>query len=222
MSRDIVNPITDEKGRERHPAWALIGASRVSSSGGAVLFESDIRHQHYVVVTLTTASRTRDLNRDWIYGEKKFVEVAMSEAQWASFVSTMNVGQGVPATLLRREDERNVPGMPYEPRLRESMAEVRGAADKYISRIREAFDTYANHKTVGNLRDLEATIKNATSNIAFTAKSLDEHAENVVQRARADIEAMVMHKAQQLGLEPGDITSSPIELTAGDVVEEPS
>jgi hypothetical protein len=214
VARDIVDPTVDEKGREYHPAWALIGAHRVSHGGGAVLFDSDIRHEHYVTVRISTASRMRDLNRDWLLSEREFVEVAMSEAQWASFVSSMNSGQGVPCTLTRREDELNVPGMPYEPRLQQSMAEVRGAADKTIAAIREAFDTYAAHKTVGNLRSLQYAIENATPNVMFAAKSLTEHAENVVQRAKADIEAMVVHKARQLGIEPTELGTH--ELTAGD------
>jgi hypothetical protein len=54
------------------------------------------------------------------------------------------------------------------------------------------------------------------ANMTFAAKSLSEHAENVVQRARADVEAMVLAKAAQLGLEPGDLGVSLPQLSAGD------
>jgi len=37
----------------------------------------------------------------------------------------------------------------------------------------------------------------------------------VVQRARADIEAMVVAKAESLGIEPGDLGVSVGQLTAG-------
>lgn len=52
-------------------------------------------------------------------------------------------------------------------------------------------------------------------NVAFAARSLNEHAENVVQRARADIEAMVLSKATQLGLDPADLGTVP-QLETGD------
>lgn len=215
MKRKIVNPVPNERGDETHPAWALIGASRVNQSPpGAVLFDSDIQHQHYVTVTLSTASRQRRLNHDWLHSERRIVEIAMSEAQWASFVSSMNVGQGVPCTLLYREREM-IPGMPYEPRLAESMDEVHNASDKAMEAIREAFTTYAEHRTKANLRSLEYAIKNTPDNMAFAARSLSAHAENVVQRARADIEAMVLTKAEQLGLNPAELGSVPL-LTEGE------
>jgi hypothetical protein len=208
MPRDIVNPAVDEDGRESHPAWAMIGASRVSSGPpGATLFDSDIRHAHTVMVRISTASRKRDLHRDWLYGERQFVEVEMSEAQWASFVSSMNVGSGVPCTVRFRADADPpiVPGMPFDSRLQASMDEVRTAADDAAAAVAEAFATYAAHKTAANLRSLEWTIKNMPANLEFAASSLTRHTEDVVQKARADIEAFVVAKAGQLGIEPGEL-----------------
>src|SRR5205085_12031249 len=99
MSRpEIVEPTVGEDGEETHPAWALIGASRVQSGPpGATLFDSELRHQHYVTITLRQASRKRNLNRDWLHAESRLpiIEVAVSEAQWAQFVTSMNQGDGV-------------------------------------------------------------------------------------------------------------------------------
>lgn len=217
MARAVVEPTSADHGSEQHPAWVLLGASRVSSSPpGVSLFDSDIRHQHYVVVSLKRATRKRDLGHDWKFGRETIIEVAMSEAQWASFVSSMNTGDGVPATLQfdRTQDNPEVPGVPYAPRLQLSMDEVHGAAAHAEAKVREAFTAYKEHKTAGNLRDLEIAIGHMTPNIDFAAQSLSEHAENVVQRARADIEAFVVQKAQQLGLEPGDL-GRPLLLEAG-------
>lgn len=206
--RATEKPTTTEHGDEAHPAWGLIGASRVSSSPpGAALFDSDIQHQHYVVVRLSRATRKRDLGHDWQHGAEQLIEVAMSEAQWASFVSTMNVGQGVPCTIERvgRED---MPGVEYEPRLALSMGEVDNAAHKAMEEIQAAFDAYEESKTKANRDRLKYAIQNAPANMGFAAKTLSKHAENVVQRARADIEAMVVSKAEQLGIEPGDIADT--------------
>lgn len=206
MPREITEPTLNEHGAQTHPSWAMIGASRVSTGPqGAVLFDSDIRHQHSVVVRISTASRKRDLNRDWLHPEREFVEVEMSEAQWASFVSSMNVGSGVPCTIRRRENDYAVPGAPFAPRLQESMDEVRDAAAHAAEKVAEAFAAYEAHKTAANRNTLKYAIENMPANITFAAKSLSEHAENVVQRARADIEAMVVTKAQQLGIDPSDI-----------------
>lgn len=198
-------PTLTEGGEETHPAWGLIGASRVSTSPpGASLFDSDIRHQHYVVVRVRKASRKRNLGHDWKHGEEEIVEVAMSEAQWASFVSSMNVGDGVPCTIERLGWEP-VPGVEHQPRLALSMEEVRDAAAKSMEEINEALAAYTEKKTTANLRDLEARIRNAPANMTFAAETLSKHGENVVQRARADVEAMVVTKAKQLGIDPAEI-----------------
>jgi hypothetical protein len=193
----------------------MISASRVTSHPGAVLFDSDIRHQHYVTVNISGARRQRDLNRDWLHTDKTEIEVSMSEAQWASFVSSMNT-TGVPTTITYKKGEGGIPRIPYEPRLQESMDEVHGATDKAMARVREAFFAYKEKKNVANLRSLEAAIANAPSNMEFAATSLSEHAENVVQRARADIEAMVWAKAERLGIEASDLGFGHPQLTEGE------
>lgn len=213
----MAEPTRDEHGDEQHPAWVLVGVARVSASPpGAVLFDSDIRHQHFVIVSVKRATRRRDLNHDWKHGRETIVEFAMSEAQWASFVSSMNVGSGVPATLQwdATKDDPMVPGMPFAPRLQVSMDEVHGAAVEAQKAVQAAFAAYQEKKTAGNLRTLQATIQNMAPNIDFAARSLSEHAENVVQRAQADIEAFVVQKAQQIGLDPADLGGMP-ELTTG-------
>lgn len=222
--REVIEPTVVEKDpkwgdQERHPAWGMIGVSKVQvGPPGSTLFDSDIYHGHTIVVRISTASRRRDLNRDWLHAEQEFVEVEMSEAQWASFVSSPNSGSGVPCTIRRREDDLLVPGVPHAPRLQESITEVKNAAEKAFANVQEAFATYKEKKSAANLRSLEAALANAPANIAFTADSLTEHTENVVQRARADIEAMVTSKAQQLGLEAGDVETP--ALTAPDDPEE--
>lgn len=217
VSRRTTPIAHDEHGNETHPAWVVIGASRVSHSPpGAILFDSDVRHQHYVVIAVSEAKRKRELHRDWVGGGKRIVELAMSEAQWASFVSAMNSGVGVPATLQFREgaDDPDVPGLPYDPRLAHSINEVRDAADRAQLHVLEAFKAYKEHKTVANLRTLQAAIENMTANIEFSARSLAEHAENVVQRAKADIEAFVVGKARQLGIDPAEMEGR-LELGRG-------
>lgn len=217
MTREVVEPTTDEYGAETHPSWIVVGAYRGSvSRPGAALFDSDIRHQHVVTVRVSEARRKRELNYDWIGGGKQLMEFTFSEAQWASFVSAMNSGSGVPATLDWHGEE--IPRAPYDPRLAYSIDEVRGAAKKAQEDVKRAFEAYREKKTVGNLRHLEAMIDNLPANIAYAAESLTEHAENVVQRAKADIEAFVINKAEQLGLSPADIGTP--QLGPGSTEEE--
>lgn len=211
MRPEDQEPTLDKHGNETHPAFGFINAHRISSSPGAVLFDSDIKHGYFVRVTISTATRKRDLNQDWMYAGRMLVEVDMSEAQWASFVSSMNTS-GVPCTLSRTESGDR-PGLTYAPRLAESMKEVHGAADKAFDKIKAAMAVYehlVNTKAGAverreALRVLHYTIENATSNVDFAGRTLVEHAENVVQRSRADIEAMVLSHADRLGIDRADL-----------------
>lgn len=193
---------------ESNPAYALIGAYRTQGTP-TTLFDSDIQHSHTVVVKIEHAERARDLHRDWIHGRKQIIEIQMSEAQWASFVSSMN-SSGVPCTLLWTEQDGQIPRLEYAPRLEQSMNETRKAADEMMESVLAAFNTYKEHKTVGNLRSLEAAIANAGSNVEFAAKSLSAHAENVVTKARADIEAMVSEYAAHHQLESVPTLALPV------------
>jgi hypothetical protein len=218
--RKVSEPTQDEYGYDIHPAFGLIQAHRISSAPGAVLFDSDIRHEYFMRVTIFEAHRKRDHHHDRSHTGRVLMEVDMSEAQWASFVSSPNT-YGVPCTITARSDDYFVDSLPFQPRLQESMREVHGAAEQAFAKIKEARDAYealpntpAKPKKEA-LSTLHWAIEHATSNVDFAAKSLGEHVENVVQRARNDIETMMVNKAQQMGLTPGQLGVT-LELEAGD------
>lgn len=206
--REIVEPELVERyghEQEEHPAFALIGVSRYQSGPpGHVLFDSDIQHHHYVMVTIQTAVRQRDLKHDRIFADKQVIQVAMSESQWASFVSSMGIGNGVPCTLESRGYE-SVPGLPHSPRMQQSLDEVRRAGEEALAEVREAFEKVKEKPNKGNIRNLEIKLSHVGPNMEFAAKSLNEHAENTVNKVRADIEAFAIRTAEQLGLDPAEL-----------------
>lgn len=212
MNTDVAQPTTNQYGDEVHPAFGQIRVSRISyGGGGAVLFDSDVKHGQTVRITVETASRKRDNNQDWIHGERQLMEVELSEAQWAAFVSSFNTS-GVPATLRWTKENGQLPALPFAPRLAHSTAEVKGAAERLMANAKAAMAEYeqaiedkAGAKVIKEKRRaLHFALANSESNMSFAAESLNEHAENVVQKARADIEAVVVQKATQLGLPASD------------------
>lgn len=196
--------------REEHPSFGWCTVSRVHSSPpGVSLFDSEIRHSEFVQLRISTATRKRDLHRDWIHGDThRLIEIDMSMVQWAELVSSFG-SSGVPVTLAWVSGER-IESPPYEPRMAQSTAEVEGAADKVfgdvtgtVSDLRAAFENKAGRKEIGDLlRRLESTLQNAKPNLRFAAESLTEHVENVISKARFDIEATVQMAAER-GLEAG-------------------
>lgn len=215
MAGQEVEPVReDQYGAEVHPAFGIIGASRVSqggAGGGAVLFDSDVKHNHYVILRIGRASRRRDLHTDWVHeagGRGEIVEVAMSEAQWASMISSMNTS-GVPCTILRTEKDGQMPELDFDSRLDLTHREVRAKAQDALEEVREALEALKQKPTKANVKALENHLSNVPANLEFAAKRLTEHAEEVVAKSKADVEAFVISKAQEVGLNPR--TWTPIE-----------
>lgn len=194
----------NEHGGEYHESWLLVRANRVQCGPpGAFLFDSEIGHASIIRVTVTRCSRNRNLSHDWFCDDGVIIEFDMSEAQWGAFVSSFGNGTGVPATLSYFNDRGLPEGIArnavHTPRLAESHREVREAGTKALAEIQEAysllqqaFDDKAGRKVMGEaLRNLQNRMKNAPANMEFAAESLTEHIENVVAKARADIEAMI-------------------------------
>lgn len=224
MTRKLSEPTLDEYGAERHPAFGYISATRSQYGGGAaVLFDSDIQHHETITIQVMPAARRREIGRDWTFGDTTpLVEVEMSLAQWASFVSSLNTA-GVPCTLRRTESDHEVDALPYAPRLAESFKYTREAADRMLDEIKEKFEAVKAKPTKANIWALEIAIQNSTPNVTYATKTLVEHTENVVNRARADIEGMVLQHAQQLQLGAGEVlglSAGAFELPAANDTED--
>lgn len=213
------DPVTGPDGDEHHPAFGLVSLHRVSSAPGAVLFQSDVRHPEYMRIEVREATRKRSLGQDWVHPEKTVCEISLSLAQFASFVASTGQGSGVPCTIERTGtgscEPGSRPGLNPSPRFSLTHDEVRAAADKAFANIREA--EAALQEAMGArppvaaaerkrlLANLHSAVANAVPNVAYAARKLDEHAETVVETARADIEAMVSRTAERLGVPPDGI-----------------
>jgi hypothetical protein len=188
----------NEYGDEEHESWLLVGAHKIS--GGTRLFDSEISHQHWIRVHVSRCSRKRDLKHDWLHQTDLICEFDMSEAQWGAFVSSFGHGTGVPATLTFLQGVGMVPEAPFESRLAQSVKEVHEAGKESMQKVQEsyerlqaAFDRGAGKKEMRELlMNHKYVVQNVPANMKFAADSLTEHAENVVTKAKADIEAMVL------------------------------
>lgn len=212
----------DERGDETHESWVMIGAHHYSG-GNVHLFDSEIAHQHFIGVTVKRCKRRRDLNRDWLHSSETLLEVHMSQAQWGAFVSSFGQGNGVPATLDYLTGVGHVSSAPVESRFDESHAEVLNAGEEALQSVQEGYERVMEAFEVGGkkamreaLRGLAIRLQNAPKHMEFAAESLTEHVENVITKARADIEGMVLNAQQQgqldhpidLQLGQGDVVSS--------------
>lgn len=206
---------------ERHPSYALIGASRVT--GQTFLYGTDFEHAHYVTISIRKSELHRRLSQDWHFGREEYIEVALSEAQWATFVSSMNVGQGVPCTL-NHLGNKSIPQIPRKADRQEQFkSEIGQAAEEGLKRLEALEKTVeglkisqkAKDEILSKTRMVAATF---TSNMPFIAKSFDEHMEETVEKAKIEVNAYVQSALVRTGLAAlgGE---SPIKALTGDVID---
>lgn len=209
--RTIEEPvITREEGplegsEHSHPAFAQILACRVS--GSAVLYGSDFKHNSYIRIQVSPSVLKRSLSRDWHFaGRQPYIEVEISEAQWAHFVSSLNVGTGTPCTVSMR-DGQPVPGLP-DPVDRSAQFstehdERMERAQKSLEGLREALASSGLSKK--KLEDLVGLLddahRNMVSNRKFVAKQFGEHVERTVEAAKSEVDGYVQGAIRHVGLQ---------------------
>jgi hypothetical protein len=214
MTRDVQEPVLERDARrhdetvERHPAYGQIGASRVSSGTGAVLYGSDFRHGHFVMIELHESELHRTLNRDWPFARRTIARVSLSEAQWARFVSALNTGDMAQCTIEFTDDGEGFrPALPAPPQRTEQFK------DELARDLQHAVTLLADlRRAVGELKlpaksqeRLQALAHRAamaiTDGAPHVAKSFSEHVEQNVERAKVEINAHVTATIQRAGLE---------------------
>lgn len=216
---------TETDGRQTHPAFAVVRTARVS--GEHSLFGSEVSHQHVIELTIATAHRRRDLNRDSVMGDEDLITIALSPAQWGELVSSTGVYQGTCATITRR-DGALVPAIPYAPRINRNLQEIRQATARALADIAEAaeelstaIESKAGIRAIREkLRDLQIAVSNAPANAAFAVTSLQEAAEQIIADTTAEIEARIsqatsrgLAAANTMAALPSNETQAPAETT---------
>lgn len=189
----------------QHPAFAQISASRCQG-GGFSLYGSDFQHDATIEIRICHSELHRDLRRDWHFQEKEIVSVRLSEAQWATFVSSMNVGSGIPCTLDHIQGER-IPGLTYrmerdvvQKELQEKLEAVSQHLRDGMAAVKENLVGLSKVKQAAVLEHMNQAYRAVSDSLPFAAKCFQEHMEDTVEKAKIEIEAHVLNRIQSAGL----------------------
>ncbi|QIV65785.1 hypothetical protein Cp1R7AA1_124 [Mesorhizobium phage Cp1R7A-A1] len=210
MSRPVEEPVVTSEDRfgsprttTTHPAFGQISGSRVS--GRAVLYGSDFTHNAAIRIRIASSELNRDLHHDWHFSRKEYIEVELSEAQWANFVSALNVGDGTPCTI-RHIGGKMMPALP-DPvdRSHQFKAEIDERLAKSLEGLRAAIKEIEElglpkGKTDKATAAMRKTLQDLEANLPFAAQSFGKHAEGVVEKAKAEIHGYMTGVINRTGL----------------------
>ena len=207
----------DDKITSTHPAFGQIVAHRTNGVQRS-LYGSDFLHHNTMNVTISGSEMIRNLSNDWHCAGHRIVEIEMSEAQWARFVSAPNIGGGTPCTL-RFADREILPDLP-DPESRVDQFKIE--ADVRMSRAMAALDQLSGLISAcgipaGKAKALHGHVSTArrelSANLPFVAESFSEHIENTVEAARVEIHGYMTATIQRAGIE--SLGAAPIVLIGG-------
>lgn len=208
-----------------HPAFATIGASRVQSTGHT-LFQSEFKHQSLITIRIKGARVHRGLSNDRVSTSSRlpYVEVDLTESQWATFVSSLNVGEGVPCTLTYLHEHGYIPQIPKPPERKQQFTkEMTDTLQDSVNHLKKIEETLKDAKMTEKLRnELMGHVRMAKqeiqSNMPFVEKQFAEHVENTTEAAKQEIHGYMVGHLQRAGLAALVREGGPLQLDRKDDV----
>lgn len=201
----------------RHESYGTVQVSR-RTGGHKVLFQSALKHNHTIALSIRPAEVQRNLNNDWVFSQEPgYIEVEMSEAQWASFVSSIGMGSGVPCTVnyAMTEGFKRMENPPEEGgrggTREEFTKEFEQTVRERVENVKEAEQMVAGlldkkgNPTKADLRRLKTLLGSASSGLANTASFIlnqfEEQTEKNVEAAKSEFQAHAHQVVRTAGLE---------------------
>lgn len=197
----------------KHPAYGMVSCGRIS--GDVKLVGSELKHQHYISLKIQTAERHRSLGRNWFFGRRVVTEILLSEHQWATFVASMNMGEGVPCTFRLRPEESykliDVPTLQEDSNHDVMNRELEEAGAEIIQNLkgltRELQDMGENTGAIKKtkfkeiVRKMGHAVDKVCSTLPFYVSQHKEAMEKNVEAAKSDVEGYVTDMVTKLGIE---------------------
>jgi hypothetical protein len=220
MSHNDQEPVAtagdDGRTTYTHPAYGQIVMTRVS--GRSVLYGSDFVHEAAIRITIGHSSLVRKPGSERYFPEDTIATFEMSEAQWASFVSSAGLGAGTPITL-RRLGNAGVPSIPYRNEADAYMAEAQNAANESVealyalrAKIEAGVTGLSKSRANEMLTAVEDAINKITSHLPFIMEQYAEYMEKMREKAKAEIHAHIHSTIRAAGLEALTGGAAPFRL----------
>lgn len=197
-----------EETKTTHPSFAQISVSRCSG-GNTALYGSDFIHHNYVMLTISESELHRNLSNDWHFPRRQIIEVALSEAQWATLVSSFGQGSGVPCTLQWLQGIGPIPRLPspksrsdqFSAEMKKDMEDTFKHLDELSEEIKANTTGLSKKKQDALLSKVRGIYTKLTSSLPFVADQFSEHMETEVERAKVEIHGYATNLFQRAGID---------------------
>jgi hypothetical protein len=201
----------DESTKEKHPSFGMIQFSRVSGAGR--LFGSPlVQHFGTIRVRIAEGHRVHDHGNDYYRADDQIVEIELSAAQFAEAITCMNVGDGVPCTLVHIRGIGRIDDVPDNEGT--EMARTQNAFKKKLVGVVDAVKQRG--KTIAELMKkdrlskddrakvneiVDYVVREVAVNAPWWIEQFQEATDKVSSKAKAEIAAMFEHAIRQAGLQ---------------------
>ena len=196
--------------RIKHPSYANLYIGRSQCSGQQALFGSSIKHHDIITLRISPAYMDRDLNYDRYYAENHpYIEIDMSQSQFAQAITSLNMGAGVPVTLRQINGEYIEP-CPFVDKREQFSNEFREDMNELTKKIKETTkaveDLIQNKRTFTKadkeqiLSTLHSVSQQLSSNYPYMFSMFNEQMDKTVTEAKAEIESHIQARMQDVAL----------------------
>jgi hypothetical protein len=194
----------DDGKETTHPSYALAVFSR-TQGGGRAVFGSELLHHDTIRLRVSRAKHIEDLAHEWYFPTQEILELEFSPHQFATLLTTLNVGSGVPCTLTRLEGQ----SFKYEPptdlrtRYQADLDDAGKDAVRSLIELQELIDTLplSGVKKKELLGKVSAVRNKVSGTMPFIVNQFHEKMETVVADGKAALEAFTMGMVVKTGLE---------------------
>ena len=178
---------------------------------------SSLQHNGWVEIRVRGACKTRSGTHDTrasSSGEPIYIKLALTEAQFASFITTSNQGDGTPCTISVLNGKK-VEDCPEDEQLIQFRQELHNDASRVTRTTRKALTELRKITPLeGTIRKKElreklervqgllaTAVQDVDLNLPFLVQTFEEYMDGVFHDAVAQFEGHVKTRSEQLGFE---------------------
>ena len=206
----------------KHPSFANLYIGRSQCSGKKALFGSSIKHHETITLKISPAYLDRSLNTDRYFADTiPYIEIEMSQSQFAQAITSLNIGAGVPVTL-RHMNGQYIEECPFTDKREQFRNEIKkdmvNLSKKLSETTKNVTDLINSKRTFTKvdkeeiLNALNSVTRQLASDYPYMYSMFNEQMDKTVAEAKAEIEGHIQSRMEDVALKAMDKLNEPAEL----------